>query len=144
MIKFPPAFAPFTSGLWLYSRDCLLLGLAGGLGLGVVAGAVQGASAGLLAGLAFGLACAWWALNFSALALLLLATTATERPNRWFIFALACAKLPLSYLLLFWLFTGGVFEPVYLAAGIASLPAVLVVRGLASARERQDKPGREG
>jgi hypothetical protein len=144
MMKFSRAFAPFTSGLWLYARDCLLLGLAGGLGLGVGVSGAQGASVGLLAGLAFFVACAWLALNFSALALLLLAITATERPSRWFIFALACAKLPLSYLLLFWLFTGGAFAPGYLVAGIACLPAVLVFRGVAGARERRDKPGEEG
>lgn len=144
MIKFPPAFAPFTGGLWLYARDCLLLGLAGGTGFGVGLGLAQGASIGLSAGASYCAACAWLAFNFSALALLLLAISAPERPSRWFIFALACAKLPASYLLLFWLFTGGVFMPVYLVAGMVSLPVVLVVRGMASARNWQDKPGREG
>ncbi len=140
----PSPFAAFTSGgLWRYSVDCLLLGLAGGVVIAcwrALAGSLAG---GLSAGLAYAVACAWLALNFSALALLLLALTAPRRVSRWFIFALACAKLPLSYLLLFWLFTGSALAPVYLMAGIASLPVVLVCRGIADARAGRDKPERK-
>lgn len=140
----PSAFAAFTSGgLWRYSADCLWLGLAGGVILGAWLALAQSPAAGLGAGLAYAVACAWLALNFSALALLLLAITAPKRPSRWFIFALACAKLPISYLLLFWLFTGSSLAPVYLVAGIASLPVVLVCRGIADARVGRDKPERK-
>ena len=140
----PGTFAAFTSGgLWRYSADCLVLGVTGGFVLFAWRALAESPAAGLSAGIAYAVACAWLALNFSALALLLLAITARKKASRWFIFALACAKLPASYLLLFWLYTGGVFAPVYLTAGVASLPAVLVWRGLADARAGRDKRERK-
>lgn len=78
--------------------------------------------------------CLWLGLNFAALAWLLGALSGPRKASRWFIFAVACAKIPLSYLILFWLFRLDFLEPVGLVAGLATLPAVLIFRGLAGRR----------
>ncbi len=88
------------------------------------------------AGIAFSFcaACLWLGLNFAALAWLLSAIAGPLKASRWFIFAVACAKIPLSYLILFWLYRLDYMDPVGLTAGLAMLPAVLVFRGLAGWR----------
>lgn len=81
-------------------------------------------------GFSFAAACLWLALNFCLLAWLLGAIATRGRSPRLFIAAVACAKIPLSYLILYWLFRLDYMEPVGLSAGLASLPAVLLFRGL--------------
>lgn len=100
----------------------------------VVLGAAGGAIASVIFGLGYGFsflaACLWLALNFTALAWLLGALASSERPSRLFILALACAKIPASYLILFWLYRAEYLEPLGLSAGLAVLPVVLLFRGL--------------
>jgi hypothetical protein len=81
-------------------------------------------------GFSFAAASLWLALNFCLLAWLLGAIATRGRTSRLFIAAVACAKIPLSYLILYWLFRLDYMEPVGLSAGLASLPAVLLFRGL--------------
>jgi hypothetical protein len=131
-----PTLAAFRLQLWQVPRDCLALGFTGAVATGVFAGIAQAS--------AFLIACGWLALNFTALALLLLAVSGEKRPGRLFILFLACVKLPASYLLLFWLYACGVFPVIWLTAGICSLPVVLVIRGIYWARAGQDKPSEEG
>ena len=78
------------------------------------------------------------------LAWLLGAATGPTRAPRWFVFALACAKIPASYLILFWLFGLDYLDPMGLATGLAMLPAVLLFRGLAVWRESESKHGAPG
>ncbi len=100
--------------------------------------AVLGAGGGLLGAILFGLGpgcsflagCLWLALNFTALSWLLGAVLSGQRHTRWFLLALACAKIPASYLILFWLFRAEYLEPLGLSAGLLALPVVLLFRGL--------------
>jgi hypothetical protein len=85
--------------------------------------------------------CLWLGLNFAALAWLLSAVAGPLKASRWFIFAVACAKIPLSYLILFWLYRLDYLEPVGLTAGLAMLPAVLIFRGLAEWRAKEPVRG---
>ena len=99
---------------------------------------------GLGFGFAFCAANLWLGLNFALLAWLLGAATGPQPAPRWFVFALACAKIPVSYLILFWLFGLDYLDPMGLATGLAMLPAVLVFRGLANWRETESKRGAPG
>lgn len=116
-----------------------------------VTGLIGGALCCIPFGLGFGFAFAagnlWLGLNFALLAWLLGAATGPGRAPRWFIFALACAKIPVSYLILFWLFGLDYLNPMGLASGLAMLPAVLLFRGLADWRVNESKrvaPGNIG
>ena len=116
-------------------RAILLLGLVMGLVLGLVFGSELGFS--LFAG------ALWGALNFALLSWLLSllrpANDAASRPPRWFIFVLVCAKIPASYFILFWIFTRDYLSPAGLAAGLTTLPVVLFVYGLHSARRNNEE-----
>jgi len=79
--------------------------------------------------------CAWAVLNFTLLALLLVSLSSRKKANRLFTFVLACAKIPASYYLLYWLYRAEYLEPVSLTAGITLLPVVLLFRGLLYARD---------
>ena len=103
-------------------RDFIVLGVAGG-----VLGSVL---FGMGIGFSFLAACLWLALNFTALAWLLGAAVSGERHPRWFILALVCAKIPASYLILYWLYRAEYLEPLGLSAGLAALPVVLLFRAL--------------
>lgn len=115
----------------LLVRDYALLGLAGAL-IGSLAGYEALA-------FSFGAGCLWLALNTILLSWLMGAFLRLEGRSRTFIFALSCAKIPAAYLLLYWLFTRDYLEPMGLAAGLITLPVVIVVRGL-SARPRAEDP----
>jgi hypothetical protein len=107
----------------LSARDTVILGLTGGLICGLAVSEWTGWS--FLAG------CLWMALNLILLGWLIGALTAPKRTRGLTIFLLECAKIPLAYLLLFWLCTRKFIEPIGLAAGIATLPVVVLLRGLA-------------
>jgi hypothetical protein len=117
------ATAPF---LLLLVRDQCIAGLAGALLLLILKG--EGAAYGFLA------ACLWLALNSILLGWFIGALTAPNSPNKLLVFILACAKIPAAYLLLLWLFSLSYLEPFGLAAGLTTLPLVLLFRGLASRR----------
>ena len=89
---------------------------------------------GLGFGFSFAVACLWLALNFSALAWGIGALTSGQRVSRLFIFAVVCAKIPVSYLILFWMYRADYLEPVGLTVGLSTLPVVLFVRGLWATR----------
>jgi len=110
--------------VWLVMRDQALLALGGGIIVGIFAGETAG----------FSLAAAgiWLALNFAALSWLISAVITPQRVSRLFIFGLACAKIPASYLILYWLCRAEYFAPTWLAVGFASLPVVLLYRGILS------------
>lgn len=116
--------APFIR---LSVRDTALAALA----LGVILALYPGE------GLGFSVAAGgvWAALNFFLLALLVVSISGQNRPSRLFIFMLACAKIPASYYLLYWLYRAEYLEPVGLTAGITLLPVVLLFRGLILARD---------
>ncbi|MCH7471472.1 hypothetical protein IIA79_00770 [bacterium] len=114
--------------------DFAVVGVVGGLGLGIWRGEEFGFS--------FLAACLWLALNFTALTWLLTAYTSPRRPSGLFIFALACAKIPASYLILFWLYRVEYLEVVGLTVGLVMLPMVLLFRGLIS--RFAPKTGEEG
>lgn len=103
-------------------RDLVLIGLIGGLAGGLWRGETFGWS--VLA------ACLWLALNFSLLAWLLGGVFSGRRPPCLFIIILACAKIPASYFLLYWLYRADYLDAWGLTAGILVLPVVLLVRGL--------------
>ena len=98
--------------------------------VGLVGGALAGIFAGEGAGFSLLAACLWLALNFTALAWLMGALTSGQRFSKLFIFTLACAKIPASYSILYWLFTREYLEPMWLTVGIITFPAVLVFRGI--------------
>ncbi len=107
-------------------RDALVACAIIGVAMAVYPG--EGQAFSLVAG------CIWASLNFYLLALLVVSLAARNRGNRLFIFVLACAKIPASYYLLYWLFRTEYLEPVGLTAGITLLPVVLLFRGLLQAR----------
>lgn len=76
----------------------------------------------------------WACLNFYLLALLIVSVSGPREGRRLFIFALACAKIPASYYLLYWLYQVDYLEPVGLTAGISLVPVVLLFRGLLYAK----------
>ncbi len=115
----------------LLIRDYLALGLAAAL-LGSIVGYEALA-------ISFGAGCIWVGINTALLAWLLGAMLRLQGRSRTFIFLLSCAKIPAAYLLLYWLFTRDYLEPMGLAAGLITLPVVIVVRGL-SARPRVEDP----
>lgn len=105
--------------------------------------AFAGLAAGIIAlvftseGLALSVVCGsfWMATNFLALGLLLILVLTGKQVPRLFIFPVACAKLPASYFLLWWLIRADYLEPLGVAIGICLMPPVLVVRGLALFRQ---------
>lgn len=110
----------------LVVRDALIAGAIAGVAMTAYPG--EGQAFSLAAG------CLWAALNFYLLSLLIVSLAAPDRANRLFIFMLACAKIPASYYLLYWLYRAEYLEPVGLTAGISLLPVVLLFRGLLQAR----------
>ena len=108
----------------LIMRDLVFLGLGGGIIVGILAEEP--------AGFSLAAACLWLALNFAALSWLICALVTPQRVSRLFIFGLACAKIPASYLILYWLCRAEYLAPVWLAVGFASLPVVLLYRGIVS------------
>ena len=108
------------------ARDMVVWGVAGGLLTWPFFGEGQ----------AFSVTCGllWMALNFSLLGWLLESLLGRRESSRVFNFSLACAKIPASYFILYWLYSSEYFEPVGLSAGLAALPAVLLVRALISQR----------
>lgn len=117
----------------LLIRDYILLGLAGGLVLGLWRGEGWGAG--------FAAACFWLGLNTAILTWLLGALLAPGKPQRLFVFLIACAKIPAAYLLLFWLFSRDFLEPIGLAAGVATLPVVILAQGLLSLYSSNSRKG---
>lgn len=115
---------PFTR---LVVRDSLVAGAVIAVAMVIFPGEGQAFS--------FFSGCAWAVLNFVLLAWLVVSLSAPKRVNRLFTFMLACAKIPASYYLLYWLYRAEYLEPVSLTAGIALLPVVLLFRGLQFARE---------
>lgn len=106
----------------LVVRDLVIIGLAGGLAGGLWRTETFGWS--VLA------ACLWLALNFSLLAWLLGGYGAENRPPCLFVIIVACAKIPASYFLLYWLYRADYLDAWGLTAGMLVLPVVLLVRGL--------------
>lgn len=110
----------------LVVHDLIFIAAVGGVALSLYPGA--GFSFSFAAG------CLWLALNFSALAWVIGALVSPERPSRLFVFAVVCAKIPASYLILFWMYRADYLEPVGLTVGLSTLPVVIFVRGLWAAR----------
>jgi hypothetical protein len=54
---------------------------------------------------------------------------------------LACAKIPLSYAILFWLYQVRFLDKQGLTAGVLSLPVILLVRGIAVRRRQEREEG---
>lgn len=106
-------------------RDCLIAAIAISLAMLIYPG--QGQAFSLLAG---GI---WVCINFYLLAMLTASILSGKGQGKLFIFMLACAKIPASYYLLFWLCRVHYMEPVGLTAGISLLPVVLLFRGLLAA-----------
>jgi hypothetical protein len=102
---------------------------------GVAGGAVFALWRGSAGGAGFLCACLWLALNTVLLARLLEAITVGQRAAA--AFWLACAKIPLSYLVLYWLFQARFLDTWGLTAGILSLPVVLGFRGIAARQHHQ-------
>lgn len=117
----------------LLIRDFVLLGLAGGLILALWRDVSWGVS--------FAAACLWLGLNTAILSWLLGAMMAPGRPKRLFVFMVACAKIPAAYLLLYWLFSRDFLEPIGLAAGVATLPVVILAQGLLSLYSSRSREG---
>jgi hypothetical protein len=117
------------------ARANVLIGLIAAVTLGFVFGSEFGFS--------LFCACLWGALNIMLLAWLLSAVkpaqSPAERPPRWFIFILVCAKIPASYFILFWIFTRDYLSPAGLAAGLTTLPVVLFIYGLRSAKSNNEE-----
>ena len=114
------------------ARDIGLLGLGGAL---VALAAADEA-------LAFSLLCGalWAAANLLALSWLLYLVVQGKRSRRLFIFPIACAKLPASYFLLWWLIRVDYTEPLGVAIGICLMPPVLLARGLYLFRQSDTHP----
>ena len=102
---------------------------------GVAGGLVFGIARSEAAGVGFLSACLWLALNTVLLARLLEAVTVGKRPGLAWL--LACAKIPLSYLILYWLFQVDYLDAWGLTAGILTLPVVLGWRGSTLWRSHQ-------
>ncbi|MBN2082056.1 hypothetical protein JW859_07595 [bacterium] len=113
----------------LIVRDLLIIGVAGAPLAWLWRGETGGWS--FLAG------SIWLALNFTLLAWLLAGFSSGKRPSCLFIIALACAKIPASYFLLFWMYKVDYLDDWCLTAGMLVLPLVLVYQGLASRPQRQ-------
>jgi hypothetical protein len=103
-------------------RDLALLGLAGALIGGIWLGEASGTS--------FLLACLWAASNLALLSLFISTMIAQKTPARLLVFILVCAKIPASYLILYWLLSADFTDMTGLVAGLVAFPAVLIVRGL--------------
>ena len=106
-------------------RDCIVLGLFGGLVFIVLGHEVSGVS--------FACGALWTALNFCLLGWMIGAVLHAKGQPKLFIFVLACAKIPASYYLLYWLYQTEYLEPIGLTAGLSLLPVVLLFRGLVAA-----------
>jgi hypothetical protein len=117
-------------------RDYALLAVVAGLGFGFWRGEAFGAS--VAAG------CLWLALNMALLGWVMGAVLQPAGSSRLLVFALACAKIPAAYLLLYWLFSLDCLEPMGLAAGLAMLPVAIVfsgLRNLAATNSQEPPPG---
>lgn len=117
---------------WQGTTGLIVRDLAGG---GLIGGIAAGSAFGESSGWSFLLGCLWLALNFTLLAWLLSLAGPEKRPAGSFIFWLVCAKIPASYLLLYWLYTADYLNVAGLTAGLLLLPVVLVWRGIAQSRE---------
>lgn len=89
----------------------------------------------------FAAGCCWLGLNTALLSWLMAAIMRREGRDKLFIFILACAKIPAAYLILFWLFTRDFFAPAGLAAGLATLPVVILLQGLHSLYSAKAREG---
>jgi len=103
-------------------RDLAILGLGGGLVAGIYFGEAAACS--------FLLACLWAAANIALLALFVSTIFAQKSPTRLLVFILVCAKIPASYLILYWLLSAEFTDQRGLVAGLVAFPIVLIVRGL--------------
>jgi hypothetical protein len=99
--------------------DFAIVGVVGAIAFGVLKSEAMGAG--------FLCACLWLALNTVLLSRLLETITIGQRPGLALLFA--CAKIPLSYLILYWLFQAPYLDAGGLTVGILTLPAVLAFRG---------------
>lgn len=114
--------------------------------LGAAGAALGWAAFGTVHGLSFLCGCLWVALNFSLLSWLIEAALSDAHGrSQLFIFLLACAKIPASYFVLYWLYSVEYLEPVGLSIGLAALPVALVFRALAMrAGGEEGRPGLAG
>lgn len=103
-------------------RDLALLGLGGAIIAGIWLGEATGSS--------FLLACLWAASNLAVLSLFISTIIAQKSPAGLLVFILVCAKIPASYLILYWLLSADFTDMTGLVAGLVAFPAVLIVRGL--------------
>ncbi len=103
-------------------RDLALLGLIGGISLSFAWSEAAGSS--------FLLACLWAASNLALLSLFISSLIAQKSPGKLLVFILVCAKIPASYLILYWLLAADFTDVNGLVAGLVAFPVVLIVRGL--------------
>jgi hypothetical protein len=94
-------------------------------------GVVGAAFFGEQAGFSFAAGCLWLGLNTVLLGMLIIAATSPRRPGKVALLALLCAKIPLAYILLLWLMSRAFIAPAGIIAALATLPVVIVWRGLA-------------
>lgn len=87
-------------------------------------------------GVSYLCACLWLALNTILLSRMLEAVTLGGPRGAGLALLLACAKIPFSYAILFWLYQAEFLDDWGLTAGVLSLPVVLLARGIAM-RQRQ-------
>jgi len=106
------------------------------LTLAVLGGAIATILYGSRVGVSFALGCGWLALNIVLLGLLILAVSDPQRPRKLLATLLACAKIPLAYILLLWLLSRDFITPAGIIAALAALPVVLVAAGLTAGRRR--------
>jgi hypothetical protein len=124
----------------------LILDTARGLAWVAALGAVVVAVAGsvwfepvvaLGAAVSFAAGTVWGALNFAVLGWLVVLVAAGTKGRKLFIFALACAKIPALYLVLYLLYRWEQLSSLWLTAGLVAMPAVLVATGLKTAARYQ-------
>jgi hypothetical protein len=114
--------------------DLVVLGLAGAVPAAIWWN--ESAAAGFLC------ACLWLALNTVLLARLLEAVTLGGERGAGIGLLLACAKIPVSYAILFWLYQVDFLDKWGLTAGVLSLPVVLLARGIAVRQRHISEEGR--
>jgi hypothetical protein len=107
--------------------DFAVVGAVGCLAFGLARSGAAGAG--------FLCACFWVALNTLLLAGMLESITLGRNPLVPLL--LSCAKIPLSYLILFWLYRVEYLDSIGLTAGILTLPVVLGWRGSTVWRRHQ-------
>lgn len=100
--------------------------------LALISGVVGWLAVDWQSGISVAIGCIWVATNFLLLSWLIGMVVALKQAPKLFIFLVACAKLPASYFLLWWLYQITHFEPLGITIGICLLPPVLLARGLIS------------